>query len=139
MAVASADGVQSGIARFNIPKKDAKFSVDATRPALWKRSFQKDATSETFAFLEQLANREVSLGGLRIDGEKESKYWEFTTDQDSAATVAEIRKVTDLMMTVFPGRNVTLKVDVLSFKRGQDLIDLVVDLKTELHANEVTQ
>lgn len=139
MAVASEDGVQSDIARFNIPKKDAKFRVDPIRPALWNRSFQKDATTETFAFLEQLANREVSLGGLRVDGERESRYWEFTTDRNSPATVAEIRKVTDLMMTMFPGRSVTLKVDVLSFKRGQDLIDLVADLKTELQPNEVIQ
>ncbi len=139
LAIATQDGVQSPIARFNIPKKDAKFRVEPIRPAVWNRTFQKDATSETFAFLEQLANREASLGGLLIDGQKESTYWEFTTDRNSPATVAEIRKVTDLMMTMFPGRSITLKVEVLSFKRGQDLIDLVADLKTELQPNEVIQ
>jgi hypothetical protein len=139
LALASQDGVQSDIARFNIPKKDAKFSVDPARPARWTRQFRQDSTAETFALLEQLARHEASIGGVRLDGLLDGRYWEFTTDQNSEATVPEIRQVTDMMMNMFPGRSVTMEFEVLSFKRGQDLVDLVADLKTELHPNEVTQ
>lgn len=139
LAIASQDGVQSEISRFNIPKKDTKFSVDPGRPVRWTRQFRMDSTSETFAFLEQLAKHEATMGGVRLDGLLDGKYWEFTTDQSSAATVADIRQVTDMMMTMFPGRSVTMEIEVLSFSRGQDLIDLVAELKTELKPNEVTQ
>ena len=51
----------------------------------------------------------------------------------------EIRQVLDLMMTLFSGRNVTMRVRTLDFERGQDLIDLVAELRIVLGPNEVKQ
>jgi hypothetical protein len=141
LAIASENGVRSEQVRFAIPADSARdlVKVDPQRPARWTRTFNQDATTETFAFLELLARHDASLGGVQASGQRDQQYWEFITDPQSLKSVAEIRQITDLMLNLFPGRNVTLKTEVLAFERGQELIDLVATLKTELKPNEVKQ
>lgn len=141
LAFAAQDGVESETERFEIPKIDDVdlVKVDPHIPARWTRRFERDSTAETFALLDQLARYNASIGGLRIGGEAQGRYWEFLTDEGTENAIAEIGKMTGLMLELYPGRNVTISTTVLRFERGQDLIDLVADLKTQLKPNEVKQ
>jgi len=140
LAYAAAEGVESDQLRQDIPKEgDKKIIVDPTRPTRWVRRHSRDATGETFEFLTLLAKHRASLAGLGVSGIQDGRYWEFRTDIDSPRPVADVRRITDMMLELFPGRSVTLDVEALDLETGQDLLDLVADLKTTLADNEVKQ
>jgi len=74
-----------------------------------------------------------------LSGMKDQRYWELTTDDGTAKDAAEVRALADYLMGLFPGRNITLEAHGLQFTRGQDLLDLVAELKTTLRDGEVRQ
>lgn len=140
LALASADGVTSGVERFDVPIGPIIGPVvDREKPATWRRTFKLDSTGETFSFLEQLAKHHAWPGGIRLQGLRDPHWWELTTDEGSFKEPERLRALADSMMELFPGRNIALDVETLQFSRGQELLDLVAELKTELKVGEVRQ
>ncbi|MBA2278682.1 MAG: DUF499 domain-containing protein [Chloroflexia bacterium] len=140
LALAAKDGVQSVVERFEVPAgRGGGVVVNSKLPATWRRTFKHDATSETFTFLDQLARHRAVPAGFTLTGMKDQHYWEFGTDDGTAKDSAEVRKLADYLMGLFPGRNITLEVHALQFTRGQDLLDLVAEMKTSLRDGEVRQ
>lgn len=140
LALASADGVTSSVAKFDWrDDPDNGPVIDPQKPATWRRAFKLDSTGEAFTFLEQLAKYHAWPGGVRLQGMREPQWWELATDEGSFKEPERVRSLADYLMELFPGRNLTLNVDLLQFSRGQDLLDLVADLKTTLKKGEVKQ
>ena len=55
------------------------------------------------------------------------------------ATLAQLREQADLLTRIVTNGSLSLDVDALRFPKGQDLIDLVAAMRTELKAGEVKQ
>jgi hypothetical protein len=139
-AYAKQDGVVSEMVRLDAPKgKALGVIVDPNKGATWRRGFKKDDTSATFDLLDQLKKHRAWPGGIRLTGQRDGQWWELTTDEQSFKEPERIGELATQMMELFPGRNITLDVDVLQFASGQDLLDLVAALKTSLKEGEVKQ
>lgn len=140
LAIASSHGVTSNVSRFDVPEKGKTgFEVDPKKPAVWSRKVKRDSTGETFTLLDLLTKFNAWPGGFRLTGQKDGHFWELTTDPGSFKESEKIRDLTTAMMELYPGRNVTLDINTLQFARGQDLLELVAELKTELKDGEVRQ
>lgn len=140
LAIAKAGDVTSDVAKFDVPEGTiAGVVVDPKKPAIWRRKLKKDSTGETFDLLDLLGRYGAHPGGIRLTGLKSPHFWEITTDESSFKEPAEIATLATSMIDLFPGRNVTIDVGTLQFARGQDLLDLVAALKTELKDGEVRQ
>jgi hypothetical protein len=138
-AVASKDGVVSDPARFDVPEVIGKVVVDPGKPVTWYRKMKEDATGEVFTLLEVLGKRRADIAGVRLSGMKGKQFWEFVTDDGSFKDTTTFKDFATRMLDLFPGRVVSIEIGVLHFAKGQDLLDLVADLKTELKQDEVRQ
>ncbi len=70
---------------------------------------------------------------------KDSRWVSFATDEQTFRSSAEVRELASLFTKIIPAGVVALTTETLKFNRGQDLEDLVADLRTSLEADEVEQ
>jgi hypothetical protein len=141
LAIAEGDGVKSEVAKFDVPKSGEKVvvTVDPARPATWKRKVKKDSTAESYEWLQLAGNHRAELGGLVLQVMQDQRWVEFRAD---TAVLLDVPFATDeatRLKELVPSGNLDLEVDVLRFATGQDLIDMVAALKTELQPGEVAQ
>ena len=139
IARASADGVESDLARFEVGEVRTGPQVDPAKPAVWKRRFNRDATGEVYAFLDQLDKHRAWPGGVGLAAQREQRWVEFRTHEQVHQEPAKLREQAGLLVTILGGGNITMDLDTLQFAKGQDLLDLVADLKTALKQDEVEQ
>jgi hypothetical protein len=141
LAIAEADGVRSELTKFDIPRESGEtvVTVDGLKSATWKRKFQKDSTGDSYEWLQIAAQHNAELGGVALQVAHEQRWVEFRSETNvflaSSVTTEEATRLRDFLQQ----GNVSLEVEMLRFPTGQDLLDMVKDLKTELRAGEVTQ
>jgi hypothetical protein len=113
--------------------------VDLTKPAIWKRRHQRDTTGETFGWLPLLDKLNAEIGGVKLDIAKGDRWVELLAAEQLLQPAAQVREQADLLTRLVSGGNLSLGIDVLRFAKGQDLLDCVAAVKTELKPGEVTQ
>ena len=138
-ARAQDDGVTSDLLKVDVSSSARRFQLDPNRPATWKKRQSRDATGDSFQFLELAAKYHASLGGLRIVAYKDPHWAELLVDNDTYQEAASVRDRITLLMDVVPGGNVTLEAPQLKFERGQDLSDMAADLRATLEPSEIDQ
>jgi hypothetical protein len=144
LAQASQDGVVSSLLRVDVPKdgmddKGEVWRVDLTKPAVWRRSHNLDATSEVFTFLEQTIHHDATLGGVRITVAKGAHWAELFFDDETYLTGEWVRDQATQLRDLIVGANVTLEVAALNAPDGQRLLDLTSALKETPTRDEVLQ
>jgi hypothetical protein len=141
LARASEDGVTSNLLKADVPEKGKIIGpvIDPQKPGVWKRQLARDSTGETFQFLETIARHNLRLGGVRLDAGREGHWASLWSDDQTYQAPPVIRDQATMLTTMLGGGNLTLQSETIQFARGQDLLDLVADLKTAIKPNEVEQ
>jgi hypothetical protein len=141
LAVAEEDGIKSQPVNIPAPqgKVDIASTIDRARSAVWKRSFKKDSTGETYQFLESAKKYGAEPGGVRLTIAKDSRWIELNTPDDAFHAVQHFEHGADVLKEFIPEGVLSIDVGSLKFDSGQQLLDLVADLKTELREGEVRQ
>jgi hypothetical protein len=139
-ARAREDGVASQTLNVPVTSGKAKeFQVDLNKPAVWKKRQSRDATGDSYQFLELAGKYQAALGGVALLLAKEHHWIELRADDDSWQLPDAVRDHAAMLAQVVPGGNVTLELSQLRFERGQDLSDFAADLREALTASEVEQ
>jgi hypothetical protein len=141
LAIAEGDGVKSQPVNIPAPKGkvDITSTIDRTKAAVWKRSFKKDSTGETFQFLETAKKHGAEPGGVRLTIAKDSRWIELNTPDDTFHAIEHFEHGADVLKEFIPEGVLSIDVGSLKFDSGQQLLDMVADLKTELKEGEVRQ
>ncbi|ADU51937.1 hypothetical protein Tmar_1836 [Thermaerobacter marianensis DSM 12885] len=139
LARAWAGPVVSETVRIDVPAGDQPVTVDPRRPALWKRAFKLDGTAETYWFLELAERHRALLCGPRVDVGKEQRFLSLAADEKTQLPPQKVVEIARWMAEILPGGLVTLEVEGLAFQQGQDLSDLVAELRQALQPGEVQQ
>jgi hypothetical protein len=141
LAIAEGDGVKSQPVKIPAPKGkvDITSTIDRTKAAIWKRSFKKDSTGETFQFLETAKKHGAEPGGVRLTIAKDSRWIELNTPDDTFHAIEHFEHGADVLKEFIPEGVLSIDVGSLKFDSGQQLLDMVADLKTELKEGEVRQ
>lgn len=141
LAIAEGGGVKSEVAKFDVPRSGEKVvvTVDPARPATWKRKVKKDSTAESYEWLQLAGNHRAELGGLVLQVMHDQRWVEFRADPSVPLPVSFATAEATRLKELIPSGNLDLEVEVLRFATGQDLLDMVAALKTELQPGEVAQ
>lgn len=141
LATASADGVKSEAFKFQVPPpgERAKVVVDPAVGAVWLRTHRRDDTYGSYELLSLLAKYGAEIGGLKVAVMRDTQWAEFRVEAGVFRSVEESRAIADLLHGMLSGGNLNIEATRLRFACGQDLLDLVAGLKTELQENEVKQ
>ncbi|MGH2460838.1 MAG: chitobiase/beta-hexosaminidase C-terminal domain-containing protein, partial [Chloroflexota bacterium] len=145
LAQASAKGITSAPLRIDVPQDRGAAGhppgpvVNPDKPARWKHRHRLDATGEVYSWIEQLGKFNGEAGGVKLVIGKD-RYWaELTAADELLLPATALGEQVDGLGRLVPGGNLNLTVEVTRFARGQDLLDLVAALKTQLGPDEVSQ
>ena len=122
--------------QFGVPTEAEKVVIDPTKPYFWQRVFQRDSTMETFNFIETCRRHDARLGGININVGGNKHWADLNLDPDTHHSVDEVITAIDLMLGFVHQGQVTLKTTSLNLESGQELMDMVADLKTEIKLGE---
>jgi hypothetical protein len=141
LAVAEGDGIKSPAVNIPAPqgKVDPAAALDRAKAAVWRRGFKKDATGETYRFLETAKKHDAELGGARLTIAKDARWIELNTPDEEFHAVERFERGADLLKEFIPEGVLSIDVAGMKFDSGQQLLDMVADLKTELKEGEVRQ
>ncbi|MBU0646723.1 DUF499 domain-containing protein, partial [Patescibacteria group bacterium] len=134
LAIAEGDGVKSQPVNIPAPKGkvDIASTIDRTKAAIWKRSFKQDSTGETYQFLEITKKHGGELGSVSLIIAKETRWIQLTTPDDAFHAIEHFEHGADVLKEFIPEGVLSIDVGSLKFDSGQQLLDIVADLKTEL-------
>lgn len=141
LARAAAAGVTSSQLRIDVPSTpgDNRPVVDPQKATTLKRRLTRDSTGETYQFLELATRHKARLGGVRLDVGKDGHFVSLATDDRTFQEAGNVRELARRLMEIVEGGNLTLETERLHFTRGQELLDMVADLRTALKPGEIEQ
>lgn len=143
LAYAERDGIESEIERILIDwETDEEVKVDPTLPVLWKRLQETDSTKDSYELLERLKKYKVKTVGLTITigAEGGVKEWvELTTYEDKQVAPVLIEECLEALRKIQGEGQVKAEAKSLYFETGQDLLEWVEEVKTELQPGELKQ
>ena len=79
------------------------------------------------------------MGGARLTIAKDAHWIELNTPDEEFHAVDRFERGADLLKEFIPEGVLSIDVAGLKFDSGQQLLDMVADLKTELKEGEVRQ
>lgn len=138
LALAQAEGVQK-IEEFNIPGVTGEVTVDERAPASWRHRLAPSGTAETFETLALLERYDATPAGITLAAELGQHYSSWEVDSETPLTVANIRRVADLLTALHPGWAIRMEIARTSYLTGADLLGIVRDLKTVIRPDELEQ
>ncbi len=142
LAYGERDQVFSEVLRVPIDWKKPGPPVDPRRPALWMRAYDSQSTRETYECIERAKKYKAVFLGFHVTimGEGGDKEWiELQTYQEKQATPELVEECLAALRKLQGNGQVTFGGEALHFELGQDLLDWVKEVKTELKPGEVKQ
>lgn len=139
LAVAEKPGVVYETHRLDIQDGgDGDFKVDPVRAATWKRENRPSTTKDSYEFLTRLKKHQASVLGPRviINGQN---WAELSVDSKLALDGEKMESAVNSLRGLLADGEVEIEAEVLSFKSGQNLLDWVAEVKTEIKREEVKQ
>jgi hypothetical protein len=141
LAIAEEAGIKSR--PFSIPAPKGKVGVgttiDRNKAAIWKRSFKRDSTGETYKFLETAKRYGAELGSVRLTIMRDTRWIELSTPEDIYYAISNFERGADVLKEFISDGNLSVDIGSLKFDSGQQLLEMVAELKTELKEGEVHQ
>ncbi|RLB27740.1 MAG: hypothetical protein DRH11_18240, partial [Deltaproteobacteria bacterium] len=140
---AERDGIESEVERIPINWEGTEeVKVEPDRPALWKRLQRTESTKESYEFLDRSRRLNASPVGLTITvgGAGGVREWvELTTYEEKKISPDLIEECLNSLRKIQTEGQVTMEAKSLYFESGQDLLDWVEEVKTELGPSEIKQ
>ena len=138
-AVAVKDRIESEVISIPVPKELPPFEIDPNRPAIWKRAFSSVTTKESF---EQLGRMEkhhaAAAGGVRV-GVAGTRWLQTDAADSLSLSPDSIKKLIQPLREVLGEGEVEFSGGSLTFAKGQDLIDWVAEVRTQVKPEEIEQ
>jgi hypothetical protein len=143
LAFATKDGIESEVERITVDwEQIGKVEVDTKKPAIWYHRHGFNSTKDSYEFLQLLNNYLAKASGmtLTISGEFGDKDWvELTMYEHKIVGSELIEECLEMLRKLQGTGQVQLVAERIHFETGQDLLDLIEDLRTELQPGEVKQ
>ena len=138
-AVAEKDGIESEVLPISVPKDLPPFEIDPDRPAIWKRAFSSATTKESFEQLGRMEKHHASAsGGVRVG--VAGTRWLQTDAADSLRLSSEaVKSLIQPLRELLGEGEVEFSGGSLVFAKGQDLIDWVAAVRTQVKPEEIEQ
>jgi hypothetical protein len=141
IAVAEDEDVHSDQITIPAPKGkvDLASLIDKDKQSIWRRAIRKDSTGECYKFMEIAKKYGAEVGGMRLTVAKDNHWIELNTSEEDYRGIDQLTKCADLIKQFLPEGNLSLDVSSLNFDTGQQLLDMIAEMKTELKEGEVRQ
>ncbi len=114
------------------------FQVDSARSALWKKQYNITTTKESYEFLARVKKYGCKVLSPRINITGQN-WIEFTTDTRLSFDGETLENLVNNLRALLTEGEVEIDSQGLSFATGQDLLDWVAEVKTEIRREEVEQ
>lgn len=142
LAVAQADGLESEVLQIAIPAGPKPCPhIDLKTPAVWLRSHAFSSTRDSYEFLGRLKKYKARPSGMSIAiyGDNKDKGWiELNAAEAKQIDPAVLDECLEAVRKLQAGQ-VSLSAQAIHFETGQDLMDWVAEVKTQLQDKEVKQ
>ena len=150
-AVGELDGLASEVLRAPVPKKGGGgggggggegVAIDPKRPAAWTRALSFSSTKESYEHIERAKKHKAVFSGVSITvmGEGGDQGWiELQMYQEKKISPELLEESLAALRKLQDSGQVQLGSAGLHFEVGQDLLDWVAEVKTELKTGEVKQ
>jgi len=143
LAFASKDGIESEVEQIPIDwEQIGKVEIDPKQPAIWHHRHGFNSTKDSYEFLQLLKNHNSKASGviLTISGEAGDKEWvELTMYEHKIVSSEGIEECLEMLRKLQGTGQVQLVAERIHVETGQELLDLVEELRTELQPGEVKQ
>lgn len=144
---AERDGVGSEVLRAPVPAagpggRDGHVAVDPRRPAVWNREISFQSTKESYECIERAKRHKALFSGVSIIIMSEGgvREWvELQTHKEKQMPPELLEECLAMLRKLQGSGQVQLGSAALHFAVGQDLLDWVEEVKTELQPGEVKQ
>jgi hypothetical protein len=106
------------------------------------RNQQTNSTKDSYEFLERLKRHRAKLVGLTITigGEGSVREWiELTMFEDKQVAPDQVEECLAALRKIQAEGQVKTETKALAFESGQDLLEWVEEVRTELQAGEIKQ
>jgi hypothetical protein len=125
--------------RFDIDGLDpGRLTIDPHQPVVWKREHAPKTTQESYAFVDRLKKYQVSVPGPVV--EITGQHWlQLTCDDRLALRADQLEEVINHLRGLLSEGQVAVEARSLHFPSGQQLLDWVEEVRTELTSEEVKQ
>ncbi len=139
LAVAENGGAISAPYRLDIQwDKTDDFKVNPTLPATWKRENRPSTTKDSYEFLSRLKKHQASVLGPRVSINGQN-WLELSVDPALALDGDKLESAINYLRGLLTDGEVEIAAESLNFPTGQNLLDWVAEVKTELEREEVKQ
>jgi hypothetical protein len=139
LAIAESEGVRSQ-AEFNIEAAaGGGVTVDQLKPATWKHQMETSSTAETFDLLSLLEKYGATIQVQTLAAESSLEYSAWSTDQFTLLSIAQVRKVADLLTEMHAGWPIRIEISRSWYPSGADLLRVVSELKKTIEPDELEQ
>ena len=112
--------------------------VDPELPATWKRENRPSTTKDSYEFLARLKKHQASVLGPRVTINGQS-WVELSVDAKLAMNGEKMESAINSLRGLLADGEVEIEAESLSFPTGQNLLDWVAEVKTEIKREEVKQ
>ena len=143
LAVAEKNGLVSETHRLEIRQRGtggdpAPEEVDPNIPAIWLREHLPGTTQETYELINLLKKHRASLPAAKIA--VIGQCWvELNLDEKLLLDAARLEEIIEQLRKLVPEGEVSLEAMSLHFPAGQDLLNWVAEVRTEIKPGEVKQ
>ena len=140
LAVAEKDGIEADPMRIEIPagKNVEQVKVTPEQPAKWKRKHKNSSTRESYDFFKLLAKHGGKVRGVVVSVQG-TRWAQVDFDPNLELTSEQVETVLSPLRALMDDGEVEFSVDEIRFDSGQQLLDWVEEVKTELKSGEVEQ
>jgi hypothetical protein len=143
LAYAEKEGIRSEVIRIPINwEEEEGIKVDPASPAFWRRNNETESTKASYEFLALLRKFHSQAVGLTVNigGEGGVRDWiQLTTFGEKKIEPDLIEEGLEALRKIQTEGQVKLECKGLYFETGQDLLDLVAAIKTEIKSGEIKQ
>jgi hypothetical protein len=143
LAYAEKEGIRSEVIRIPINwEEEEGIKVDPASPAFWRRNNETESTKASYEFLAVLRKFHSQAVGLTVNigGEGGVRDWiQLTTFGEKKIEPDLIEEGFEALRKIQTEGQVKLECKGLYFEAGQDLLDLVAAIKTEIKPGEIKQ
>ena len=138
LAYGEKNKIISNTYKFEINWGPIEIKVDPEEPAIWQRRHDPKTTKESYELLRLIKRYSVHMPGPHIT--IAGKNWiELNVDDKIAINAEQTEKVLEDLRGHLEEGQVQIEVLSLKFPAGQNLLDWVAEVQTELKPNEVIQ
>lgn len=139
LAVAEKQGQMSEIHRIDITwDKVDDFQVDPQKTVTWKREHRLSTTKDSYEFLAKVKKYQAQISGVRIN--INGSHWlDLSLDEKLALDGEKIEEMVNYLRSLISDGEIEIDAPSIQFISGQNLLDWVTEVKTQVQRDEVEQ